>query len=100
MLLYHDGHFIQLFEGDETLVNDLCRKIEKHSRHHTCSALINETIEERPFPEWSMGFHAINARAAEQLEGFNSVASSNSLIETSRHTVKVLLSGFKTINQI
>ena len=100
MLLYHDGNFIQLLEGETETVSDLYHKIEQDPRHHSCTLLIREPIESRSFPEWTMGFHELGQDSKAPVDGFKDVMSSSNLIENSRHTVKVLLNGFKSINQM
>ena len=54
VLLYENGHFLQALEGDEKVVNELYNIINKDTRHSDVSKLIDETIDSRAFPDWSL----------------------------------------------
>lgn len=70
-LLYMDGTFAQVLEGDEKTVIDLySNKIAKDNRHHDCMVLVERTVPSREFPEWSMGFHNLSGNKLEQIPGF------------------------------
>ncbi|GAB4266791.1 MAG: hypothetical protein Kow0065_17560 [Methylomicrobium sp.] len=63
MLLYKDGHFMQVLEGEEPVVRELFTCIERDPRHRDTLILLEEFVfqqdehgEERAFPDWSMGF--------------------------------------------
>ena len=56
LLLYHEGSFLQILEGDETTVDALYRRISADSRHTNPLLLFRRHDEERRFPEWTMGF--------------------------------------------
>ncbi|MEM6527909.1 MAG: BLUF domain-containing protein [Chloroflexota bacterium] len=60
MLLYRDGYFIQALEGEEDVVMDLFRKIERDTRHSNVIIAHKESITERSFDEWSMGYKNIS----------------------------------------
>ena len=61
MLVYHEGSFLQILEGEEDVVNALYSKIEKDSRHDNVRLLLRSEIEERSFGEWKMGFYDATA---------------------------------------
>jgi hypothetical protein len=56
MLLYHQGSFIQLLEGEPLDVLATYRKIEADPRHHSVQLLMQLSIKDRTFPDWTMGF--------------------------------------------
>lgn len=56
LLLYRDGSFLQLIEGEKQDVITLFRKICRDSRHHGILKVIDESIPEREFSDWSMSF--------------------------------------------
>jgi hypothetical protein len=63
MLLYKDGNFMQVLEGEETVVRELFACIERDPRHVGTIVLLEEIVPEqdgnspeRIFPDWSMGF--------------------------------------------
>ena len=60
LLLYADGNFIQIIEGNELDVNLLFDKIQKDSRHKNVITVVNEKIKKRSFSDWSMGYSIVN----------------------------------------
>lgn len=69
MLVYHGGSFLQVLEGPETAVNALFAKIEKDPRHGEINVLYRDTIPEKEFEDWSMGYIDVAGEAA-QAEGY------------------------------
>lgn len=59
MLLYMEGCFFQVLEGQADKLEMLYEKISKDKRHHDVMKLILEPIEERSFSNWTMGFKEI-----------------------------------------
>jgi hypothetical protein len=59
MLLYKDGSFMQAIEGPRTEIEQLYRNIVNDPSHVQVTLLIKESIGQRAFPEWSMGFRPI-----------------------------------------
>lgn len=56
MLLYLDGNFLQVLEGNESDVRRLFATIASDVRHRGLIVLLSQPIETRAFPDWSMGF--------------------------------------------
>jgi hypothetical protein len=56
MLLYKDGNFMQVLEGDEGSVRGLYERIAADPRHGGEITLQQGFAEGRQFPDWSMGF--------------------------------------------
>jgi hypothetical protein len=56
MLLYKTGNFMQRLEGEREMVLNLYETILKDPRHRDVFQVHTAEIEERNFPEWSMGF--------------------------------------------
>ena len=55
-LLYADGNFMQVLEGPAEAVNGVYRRVQRDDRHRGVLTLIDTTVPERSFPDWSMGF--------------------------------------------
>ena len=55
MLLYSNGNFLQVLEGETTAVEETFGRICLDDRHCDIVDLIREPIEERQFSQWSMG---------------------------------------------
>jgi Sensors of blue-light using FAD len=56
LLLYHSGSFLQILEGAETGVELIYASIQRDARHTNPKILHRETISQREFGDWSMGF--------------------------------------------
>jgi hypothetical protein len=56
MLLYQNGTFMQMLEGEKQPVLNLYDKITKDDRHTGIHTVLEGDIEERNFEDWSMGF--------------------------------------------
>lgn len=59
LLLYCDGNFIQLLEGEENAVRALYDRILRDPRHWGLFVLQEGETERREFETWSMGYCAI-----------------------------------------
>lgn len=56
MLVYKDGCFLQMLEGDKEVVLELFETIKKDPRHKDVIKVITGHIQQRNFENWSMGF--------------------------------------------
>jgi len=56
MLLFHDGCFLQVLEGDAGSVQDTFATISSDARHGGVIILESRAVAERGFPQWSMGY--------------------------------------------
>ncbi len=57
MLLYAEGSFFQVLEGQPDVVEALYAKIESDRRHDQVTLVIKEPIPKRYFDAWTMGFY-------------------------------------------
>jgi len=71
MLLYIDNHFIQFLEGDKEKITFLYRKIMLDPRHFGLKTLSEGSVSIRSFPNWVMGFRALNAEDAREMAEMN-----------------------------
>ena len=69
MLLYHDAQFLQLLEGEESVLKELCDRIFEDPRHHTAVQLSFERVKLREFHSWSMGFSNLDSNAHRSIRG-------------------------------
>ncbi|UBQ02802.1 BLUF domain-containing protein [Curtobacterium sp. TXMA1] len=58
VLLFRNGYFLQLLEGPDQAVRTKMATIKHDDRHTKVTVLMEELIEERQFPEWTMGYPA------------------------------------------
>lgn len=56
MLLYANGTFIQVLEGEEAAVDETFARVERDPRHTGVFVIDRAPIRDRAFGQWSMGF--------------------------------------------
>ena len=96
MLLYDNGAFFQVLEGEAETVEALLKKIEQDKRHDRLTRIIVEPIEERSFAEWSMGYPGITINEISQIEGLNDFFyTGKSFMDLNEGRAKKLLDAFK-----
>lgn len=71
MLLYKDGNFMQVLEGEEETLLALYNKIQLDRRHSGVLQLLRGQIQEREFASWSMGFKNLNDVNLRQMPGYS-----------------------------
>ena len=71
MLLYKDGDFIQLLEGDQQAVKGLLNTISADPRHTGTIVMIEEEVDGRLFGDWSMGFRDYSDPEVQKTPGFS-----------------------------
>jgi hypothetical protein len=70
LLVYKDGSFMQVLEGDEETVRDLYDIISRDQRHHELNLLLKITVPQRQFPDWSMGFKQLESGGVPPIDGY------------------------------
>ena len=60
LLLYCEGVFVQLLEGEEEKVKSTFERISKDSRHTNISNVVFANPTQRYFPDWLMGFKSMS----------------------------------------
>ncbi len=71
LLLYKDGNFMQLLEGEEGAVRALYHKIGLDPRNKGVLPLLHGFVDERQFPDWSMGFRDLNSPEIHATPGYS-----------------------------
>jgi len=64
MLLWADGVFIQILEGEADTVRSVFRRIESDDRHRNIMVVLEQSADDRLFTQWSMGFKQLDADMA------------------------------------
>ena len=70
LLLYRDGHFLQLLEGDDDIVRDRMDVIAGDPRHQRVRILLEDSIEAREFPDRTMGYGAVAPGYVDSVPGY------------------------------
>ena len=71
MLLYKERRFMQLLEGPGAVVRATYDRIAGDPRHHEITMLVEGELEERDFPDWSMGFQTLDNENVRALPGYS-----------------------------
>jgi hypothetical protein len=93
VLLYIEGDFLQVIEGEEDVITNLFEKIKKDSRHKGIICLFSENVKEKQFSDWSMGFHITNYKKLIKDTGFDTL-SRIELANIEDKTASILLNTF------
>jgi hypothetical protein len=56
LLLFIEGGFLQILEGEERAVRELYARVATDPRHANPHLMLDREIPVRAFPQWSMGF--------------------------------------------
>ncbi|MBF0281018.1 MAG: BLUF domain-containing protein [Zetaproteobacteria bacterium] len=72
VLLYDQGLFFQVLEGESEAITLLYQKIAKDPRHEQVTTVIQEPIESRYFGNWSMAFVSSYGEGIGKVSGLKS----------------------------
>lgn len=96
MLLYTEGSFFQVLEGNAQVVHKLYDKILVDPRHSRAIKLIEDRIEKRTFPQWSMGFARVSRDELARIPGLNDFFDRGSSFDKlGEGRAKALLAAFR-----
>jgi putative two-component system response regulator len=70
MLLYSQGSFMQVLEGEASAVEEAMSRIAADSRHHGIFRISEKAVKQREFGNWAMGFRSLNAKDTESWPGY------------------------------
>lgn len=95
MLLFHEGNFFQILEGEEQVVQDVFDKISNDPRHTQVTRVICESVAKRSFGDWTMGFVSATNEELNSIDGTNDFFSGQScLLDVDIGRAKKLLRAF------
>lgn len=69
-LVYGDGQFMQVIEGEETMLAALYAKLLADPRHTGVVKLADKQIPQRSFADWAMAFEPLAMTDFEKLAGY------------------------------
>ena len=67
-LVYYEGGFLQLLEGERAAVEKVYEKIKLDNRHKDLHLFSDDTITERTFPNWGMAYYPVSEDHSSQYE--------------------------------
>lgn len=82
MLLHIEGSFLQVIEGREEDIDELFNKIADDPRHGNIVTIVRESIAQRAFSDWSMGFADVKLDELEQNTGWNDFLTNPDALHT------------------
>ena len=101
VLVFVDGVFLQVLEGERDDVEDLMVSIRRDPRHRNIKVFHEEEIDRRAFPAWRMAYLSPRAEEVSAWIGLEGAASLEEVLATLRsdpHRVpKVLVSLVETL---
>lgn len=71
MLLYKNGNFLQVLEGEAAQVDRLFERIQQDPRHRSLLLIARREVPQRQFEAWSMGFVNLQKFNAQDVPGFS-----------------------------
>jgi hypothetical protein len=70
LLLYKERFFVQVLEGEESIIDALFERIKADTRHFNVLLILKKPIIERNFEQWAMGFKSPNLDKLKQMPSF------------------------------
>jgi len=77
MLLYGNGTFLQVVEGEDAVIDELVASIAKDPRHAEVEIIERKTIDKRQYAEWSMGFDEVSEENLGGVKGLRDFGAEN-----------------------
>jgi len=84
VLVFVDGVFLQVLEGERSDVEDLMESIGRDPRHRDIKVFHEEEIEHRAFPTWRMAYLSPRAEDVSAWAGLEGATSLESVLATLR----------------
>lgn len=91
LLLYTNGLFIQLLEGNENEVTKTYNRIVKDPRHSDAVVVAKKIEENRSFESWSMGFITPTENEVNEMESFVKETQFEDFLDSSDHPLLVMM---------
>lgn len=73
LLVYAQRRFLQIIEGDQSQVLELYESIKDHPGHKNAQVLLDDEVDERLFPDWSMGFERLDDDELNSMSGYTDI---------------------------
>jgi hypothetical protein len=99
MLLYSDGTFVQVLEGDSERVDDTYAKIMEDDRHKNIIKLDEGKLDKRLFPEWNMGFRYVKVGDLAEFNGYIHPIDQSQWLNKTDHPAVYILKTFVETNR-
>ena len=95
MLLYCEGNFLQVIEGDLATLDTLYQKILGDPRHEDIIQIFHEPIATRAFGDWSMGYQDVSKQELENTAGlYDFFASGSCILDLEAPKIEKIIAAF------
>jgi hypothetical protein len=81
-LIYTEGTFLQILEGDKVLLQDLMAKIRRDVRHESVFVLRESEVPTANFRNWKMAYVSATPKQVAKWVGVSTLDDTESLSET------------------
>jgi len=82
LLVYVDGTFLQVLEGEQEMVSDLLEKISKDPRHTDVKVVYKTGVERRTFNAWQMAYVSPSPKELATWAGLSNTTTLESTLKT------------------
>jgi hypothetical protein len=96
MLLFVEGSFLQVLEGEVAVLDALLARIRSDSRHDKVVLLLREQIQARSFADWTMGFTKLTQADLQNALGVSDVSRAAAFSTLGDSKVRRLLELFRS----
>ena len=83
MLLYSEGHFLHLLEGNKIDVYNLWNAIQNDTRHTDIVKVCEGVIKQRNFEDWTMGYKSVFSDDLDLIKSYRNPVDNNHLQSSS-----------------
>jgi len=79
-LIYVDGVFFQILEGEEAIVRELMASIARDTRHRSVKVFHEAPVDARAFQSWRMAYLSTTAEQMSKWAGLSGTATIETLL--------------------
>jgi len=80
LLVFVDGTFLQVLEGEESTVKDLMEKISEDPRHRDIKVILGSNVERRTFSNWEMAYTSPSAKILAMWSGLKNTRTVDEIL--------------------
>lgn len=98
MLFYGNGTFLQVIEGEDTVVDELVGRIARDPRHEDIRILSRKALTQREHPDWSMGFERVTDAGLSEVAGLRDFSEADftpAVLAARKDVVETLMERFR-----
>jgi hypothetical protein len=101
VLLFSEGTFLQVIEGEPQAVNDLYGSIIRDGRHKQVIKLLERDAGQRSFPDWAMGWRRIAREhpLAKELQDLGDMSGVRKRAEGADGSIMTLIESYFSVNR-